>query len=93
MKKDKSFTNKFVPEMIKRLSDKIIDADVGSFIQSAPNSDRPLSPLSCSMMSMFKLNIEYNHKVSVGINYVNVIYLVQINGISKHPKIKEFLKI
>ena len=69
MKKDKSFFNKFIPEMIKILSDKIIKTDVGTFIQSAPNSNRPLN---CSTMGMYKLNIEYNHKVSVGVNYVEL---------------------
>ena len=67
MKNDNSFKNKFISEMIGILKKKIIDSDVGTFIQSAPGSNRPLS---CSTMGMYKLNIEYRHEVKVGINNV-----------------------
>ena len=69
MKIDEIFKNKFIPEMIGILKSKITDTDVGSSIASAPNSNRPVS---CSTMGMYKLNIEYNHKVTVGINYVEL---------------------
>lgn len=69
MKNSSSFKNKFIPEMIKILKDKIIKADVGTLIKSAPGSNRPLS---CTTMGMYKLNIEYCHKVTVGVNYVEL---------------------
>ena len=69
MKNDKSFYNKFVGEMTDILTKKVLNANVGDIIQNAPNSDRPVS---CTTMGMYKLNIEYNHKVTVGVNYIEL---------------------
>ena len=68
MKNDKSFP-KFISEMRNILRDKIKKTDLDSYIRNAPESNRPLE---CITMGKYKLNIEYNHKVSIGTNYVKL---------------------
>lgn len=65
MKNDSSFCKKFINEMTDILTKKVLNANVGDTIRSAPDSNRPAN---CTTMGMYKLNIEYNHKVTVGKN-------------------------
>ena len=68
MKKDPSFYH-FISEMEKILKDKIEKTDLDSYIKNAPDSNRGLN---CKTMGAYKLNIEYNHKVTIGVNYVKL---------------------
>ena len=68
MKKDKSF-EAFISEMQGILRGKIENADLDSYIRNFPESNRPLN---CTTMGAYKLNIEYNHKVTIGVNYVDL---------------------
>jgi len=68
MKNHPSFSG-FISEMEGILRGKIEDTDVDSYIKNAPDSNRSLK---CPTMGHYKLNIEYNHKVNIGVNYVNL---------------------
>ena len=68
MENDKSFHD-FILEMQKILREKIENTDLDSYIKNASNSNRGLK---CTAMGAYKLNIEYNHKVTIGVNYVTL---------------------
>ena len=68
MKKHKSF-HAFIEEMKNILRKKIEDTDLDSYVRNHPESNRPLH---CATMGAYKLNIEYNHKVTIGVNYVTL---------------------
>ena len=63
--------------MTNILINKVKNAKVGDVIQNTPNSNRPLK---CTTMRDYKLNIEYKHKVTSGINTIKLhLFLLDLS--------------